>query len=103
MANETTDASFQKDVLESDKPVLVDFWAEWCGPCKILGPVIDELAGEVGDDAKVYKLNVDHNQATAQKYGITAIPTVIVFKNGQVHNQIVGVQPKQNYKTALVN
>ena len=101
MANETTDATFQKDVLEADTPVLVDFWAPWCGPCRILGPVIEELAGEIGDQAKVYKLNVDDNQGVAQKYGITSIPTVIVFKNGEIHKQMIGVQPKQSYKLAL--
>ena len=103
MAKETTDATFKKDVLESEQPVLVDFWAEWCGPCRMLGPIIDELSKEVKGDAKVYKLNVDNNPNVANQFGITAIPTVIVFKNGSVHKQMVGVQPKQSYKTALVN
>ena len=102
MPQETNDATFQADVLSSDKPVLVDFWAPWCGPCKMLGPVIEELSNEIGDQAKVFKMNVDHNPETAGKYGISAIPTVIVFKNGDIHKQIVGVQPKQNYKTALL-
>ena len=102
MARETTDATFEADVLKAGKPVLVDFWAPWCGPCKMLGPVIEEVSSEVGENATVYKMNVDHNPETAAKYGISAIPTVIVFKNGSIHKQMVGVQPKQNYKTALL-
>ena len=102
MAKETTDATFETDVLKSGKPVLVDFWAPWCGPCKMLGPVIEEVSTELGEKASVYKMNVDHNPETAARYGISAIPTVIVFKNGAIHKQMVGVQPKQNYKTALL-
>ncbi len=102
MAKETNDATFEADVLKSGKPVLVDFWAPWCGPCKMLGPVIEEISAEMGDNAAVYKMNVDNNPETAARYGISAIPTVIVFKNGAIHKQMVGVQPKQNYKTALL-
>lgn len=102
MSKETSDATFESDVLKSQKPVLVDFWAPWCGPCKMLGPVIEEIGNEVGESATVYKMNVDNNPETASRYGISAIPTVIVFKNGAIHKQMVGVQPKQNYKTALL-
>ena len=101
MASATTDDTFQKDVLDSDKPVLVDFWAPWCGPCNMLAPIIEQISQEMGENARVYKLNVDESPQTASRYGISAIPTVIVFKKGEVHKQIVGVQPKANYKAAL--
>ena len=101
MANEITDSAFQAAVLESDVPVLVDFWAPWCGPCRMLGPIVEEISGEVGDKAKVFKMNVDENPMTAQKFGITAIPTVIVFENGSVKEQLVGVQPKPKYLSVL--
>lgn len=97
MANQTTDATFVQDVLNSDIPVLVDFWAPWCGPCRIVGPIIDQVAQKVDGKAKVFKLNVDENPKTAGKYNITGIPTVIVFKNGQVHKQMVGVQAMEAY------
>jgi len=102
MPKEITDATFETDVLQSDKPVLVDFWAPWCGPCHMLTPIMEELDKELGGSAVIYKLNVDENPETASKYGISAIPTVLVFKNGELANQMVGVQQKQNYKTALV-
>jgi thioredoxin 1 len=101
MANATSDLTFQKDVLESDMPVLVDFWAPWCGPCRMLGPIIEAIGGKVDGKAKVVKLNVDENPQTAGKYGITGIPTVIIFKNGQILKQFVGVQPEQVYIKAL--
>ena len=101
MATELTDNEFDAKVLESDVPVLVDFWAPWCGPCRMLGPIVEEISGEVGDKAAVYKMNVDENPGVAGKYGITAIPTVIVFENGAVKQQFVGVQPKPNYLAAL--
>ena len=101
MAVEVTDAEFDKVVLESDVPVLVDFWAPWCGPCRMLGPIVEEISGEVGDKAKVVKMNVDENPATAGKFGITAIPTVIIFENGAVKEQLVGVQPKPKYLSVL--
>jgi thioredoxin 1 len=97
----TTDQSFAEDVLKSDVPVLVDFWAPWCGPCKIAGPIIDGVAEKVQGKAKVFKLNVDENSMTAGEYGITGIPTVIVFKNGAVVNQFVGVQQESVYLDAL--
>ncbi len=89
-----SDDSFQKEVLESDKPVMVDFWASWCGPCLALAPIIDEIAENYGDKIKVCKLNVDENQKTAMQYGIKGIPTIIFFKNGQVVEQSVGLVPK---------
>ena len=89
-----SDDTFQKEVLESDKPVMVDFWASWCGPCLALAPIIDEIAENYGDKIKVCKLNVDENQKTAMQYGIKGIPTIIFFKNGQVVEQSVGLVPK---------
>ncbi|WP_408095797.1 thioredoxin [Peredibacter sp. HCB2-198] len=87
-------ANFEQAVLNSDKPVLVDFWAEWCGPCRVLGPVLEEISGEVGAKANIVKLNVDESRDLAMKYGIRGIPTMIFFKNGQVVNTLVGNQPK---------
>jgi thioredoxin 1 len=101
MAAQTTDATFEKDVLNSEIPVLVDFWAPWCGPCQILGPIIDELSEKVAAKAKVVKINVDENPQTAMKYGIRGIPTVMIFKNGQVSHQLVGVRPEEAYLEAL--
>ncbi len=94
MAQEFTDANFETEVLKSEGTTLVDFWAPWCGPCQMMGPVIDELAKEVEGRFKVGKLNVDENQATAQKYGVMSIPTLIIFKNGEVVKQMTGVQSK---------
>lgn len=99
--NKTDQASFEGDVLKSDKPVLVDFWAEWCGPCRTLGPVLDEVASEVGDKAVIYKVNVDENGELAQKYGIRGIPTMIFFKNGEAAKTLVGLQPKEEIKKTL--
>ena len=101
MAHKTTDASFENDVLGSDVPVLVDFWAEWCGPCRMLGPIMEKLSTDLEGKAKVYKLNVDENPATAQKFGITAIPTVLVFKNGELAEQLIGVQQPAAYVAAV--
>ena len=95
MANvaEFTDANFQQEVLQSQEPVLVDFWAPWCGPCRIVQPHLEELAGE-RDDLRVVKLNVDDNPQTAANYNVMSIPTILLFKNGQVAHQIVGALPK---------
>jgi len=99
--NKTDQASFENDVLNSDKPVLVDFWAEWCGPCRTLGPVLEEVAGEVGENASIFKVNVDENGELAQKYGIRGIPTMIFFKSGEAAKTLVGVQPKEEIKKTL--
>ncbi len=89
-----SDASFDQDVLKADGPVLVDFWAEWCGPCKMIAPVLDELAEEYADKLKVCKLNIDANPDTAPKYGVRGIPTLIIFKNGQAEATKVGALSK---------
>ncbi|GGL39945.1 thioredoxin [Planomonospora parontospora] len=89
-----TEASFEADVLKSDKPVLVDFWAEWCGPCRQVAPILEEIAGEQGEKLTIVKLNVDENQAIAQQYGVLQIPTMNVYKNGEVVKQIIGAKPK---------
>ena len=89
-----TDATFASDVLQSDKPVLVDFWAEWCGPCKMVAPVLDEIAGEHGEKLQVVKLNIDENPNVARDYQIMSIPTMAVFQGGQMVKSIVGAKPK---------
>ena len=96
-----TDANFDVEVLQSDVPVLVDFWAPWCAPCRMLAPVIEELAGEYAGKVKIGKLNVDENQSVAARYGIRGIPAVILFSKGGISSQTVGLQPKQNIKEMI--
>jgi thioredoxin 1 len=94
-AKAVTDNSFEADVLNASKPVMVDFWAEWCGPCRKLSPILDDIASEHAEKIDVVKLNVDDNPATAAKYGITSIPAVYVFKDGEVAATSIGAKPKQ--------
>jgi thioredoxin 1 len=93
--SQVSDSSFEADVLKSTNPVLVDFWAEWCGPCKMIAPALEELAKELGDKLTVVKLNVDHNPQTPKKYGVRGIPTLMLFKNGQVAATKIGSVPKR--------
>ncbi|HOD30783.1 MAG TPA: thioredoxin [Smithellaceae bacterium] len=105
MSNEflgtATDENFEQEVLKSEKPVLVDFWAPWCGPCKAIGPIIEELAAQLKDSVKVMKMNVDDSQKTAVNYGVRSIPTLILFKEGKIVDTIVGLVPKEKIE-ALV-
>lgn len=101
MANQITDSSFDQEVLESKIPVLIDFWAPWCGPCRAMGPVIDELSEEYADQVKIVKMNVDENSATPGKYGIRAIPTLILFKDGEVVDQSTGAVSKSSIKEMI--
>lgn len=89
-----SDQSFEQDVLKSSAPVVVDFWAEWCGPCRMVGPILDEVSGDLGDKVKIVKLNVDENPETASKYGIMSIPTLLLFKDGKIASRQVGAAPK---------
>lgn len=98
---EVTDASFEQTVLKSEQPVMVDFWATWCGPCKALAPVVDEVAQSYNGKAKVYKMDVDRNNATPMRYGVRGIPTLLIFKDGKVQEQIVGYVPKDTIQKAL--
>ena len=93
--NKVSDANFESEVLKAAGPVVVDFWAEWCGPCRMIAPALEEIAGALGDKVKIVKLNVDENPATASKYGIMSIPTLMIFKNGELASRQVGAAPKQ--------
>ena len=97
---DVTDTNFQAEVLESEQPVLVDFWAPWCGPCRVVGPVLEEIAAE-RDDLRIVKLNVDENQQTAAAFEVLSIPTMILFKNGQPAKTIVGAYPKKRLEAEL--
>ncbi|MFW2332051.1 MAG: thioredoxin [Nitrospinota bacterium] len=104
MANSTleiTDDNFDSTVLKSEMLSLVDFWAEWCAPCRIVGPIIDELAAEYGDKVNIGKVNVDENNKIATEYGIRSIPTILLFKNGKIVKQIVGVRSKEELKSEI--
>lgn len=96
-----TDQNFESEVLKSDKPILVDFWASWCGPCVVQGPIVEEVAKSLDGRAKVGKLNVDENPAIAQKYTVMSIPTIMIFKNGTIVKQFVGVQSKETLVAEL--
>lgn len=96
-----TDANFEGEVLKSEKPVLVDFWAPWCGPCKAIGPIVEELAGQLKDSVKTMKLNVDDNQSVAVKYGVRSIPTLILFKEGKVVDTVIGLVPKEKIEAMV--
>jgi thioredoxin 1 len=93
--NKVSDATFDNEVLKSAEPVVVDFWAEWCGPCRQIAPALEEIAGSMNGKVKIVKLNVDENPATAAKYGIMSIPTLMLFKNGELSSRQIGAQPKQ--------
>jgi thioredoxin 1 len=99
--HEVTDATFESEVIKSDRPVLVDFWAAWCGPCRMVAPIVEELAGEMSERLKVTKVDVDANQAVAARFGVMSIPTLMVFKNGEPTGRIVGYQPKPALKSKV--
>ncbi len=98
---EATDDNFEGEVLKSDKPVLIDFWAPWCGPCKAIGPIVEEVAAEYQGKIKVMKLNVDEAQKSAIAYGVRSIPTLIMFKNGKISDTLVGLVPKEKLETFI--
>jgi len=98
---EVTDATFEAEVLNSDKPVVLDFWAEWCAPCRQISPIINQLAEQYGDQIKVVKMNIDESPQTPGKYGVRAIPTVLAFQNGQVVQQLQGARPKAAFEEMI--
>ena len=98
---EFTDGNFDAEALQADQPVLVDFWAPWCGPCRMVGPIIEELAGAYAGKVKVGKLNTDHNPAVASKYGIRSIPTILLLKDGEVVGNLLGAMPKSEFQKMI--
>ncbi len=101
MAIDVTEATFEQEVLQSDKPVLVDFWAEWCGPCHAVSPVLEKIAEERGDELKLVKVNIDEEQGLSMRYGVMSIPTMILFRDGQPAAAAIGAQPKSSLERAL--
>lgn len=101
MINVVNDGNFVAEISKAGAPVIVDFWAAWCGPCKMLSPIIDELAEEYGDKGRFFKLNVDENPVTSMQYNVASIPTVLVFKDGKLVDTIVGFRPKQAFKSVI--
>ncbi len=101
MAQQVNDSNFEEKVLKNEKPVVVDFWAEWCGPCRAIGPIIEELAKEYGGKVDIVKLNTDENPVTPTHFGIRSIPTLLFFKNGQVVDKLIGAVPKPNIKAKI--
>ena len=101
MANVVTESTFEQEVLQSEKPVLVDFWAEWCGPCHAVAPVLDRIAQERAEELKLVKVNIDEEQGLAQRYGIASIPTMVLFKNGEPAAAAIGAQPKAALERSL--
>ncbi len=100
---EVTDQTFEAEVLQSDKPTIIDFWAEWCAPCRAIAPIIQELAEQYGDQVKIVKMDIDSNPSTPGKYGVRAIPTVLAFKDGQVAQQLQGARPKADFEEMVKN
>ena len=98
---EVNDQNFEAEVLQSEKPALIDFWAEWCGPCRQISPIIKELAAEYGDQVKIVKMDIDSSPGTPGRYGVRAIPTVLAFKNGEVVQQIQGARPKRDFDSMI--
>jgi thioredoxin 1 len=101
MASAVTETTFEQEVIQSDKPVIVDFWAEWCGPCHAVSPVLDRIADERPDELKVVKVNIDEEQGLAMRYGITSIPTILLFRDGEPSAAAIGAQPKQMLEKSL--
>ena len=101
IVDEVTDSNFQAEVIESEVPVLVDFWAPWCGPCRMVAPVVEEIAQERGEALKVVKLNIDENQNTAVQFNVMSIPTLILFRNGEVAKRVIGAYPKRKLEAEL--